>query len=120
METTPQSPVGAMPGRMPEREVLSDPVSPMNDASMDGQHIKERAMHIAQGAMDIGSRAIHAVSDKIHDYSTTPEGTRGKGRMIAIGSMAAAGIGMMARRRQQSKTAPKNIVGKAKDLIHAH
>lgn len=96
---------------------LTDPVTPAIQPGMESTDIKERAKQVAQDAMDMGTKAVHAVSDKIHQYPDMAETSRGKGRMIAIGSMTAAGIGMMVKRRQHNKTKPQNIAGRAKDLI---
>ena len=120
METTPQNQMGTIPDTMPDRGALANPMAPIEQPSSEGHDMKERATNMAQGAMDLGSRALHAVSSKIHEYPALPEGSRRKGRIIAIGSMTATGIGMMVRRRQQAKTTPQNIMGKAKELIHSH
>ena len=97
----------------------ADPI--IDDASQpgsEGMDIKDRAKQVAHGAMEIGSKAIHTVSDKIQQFPDSPE-SRGKGRMIAIGSMTAAGIGMAMKRRQQrhAKTRPQNIARRAKEMI---
>jgi hypothetical protein len=126
METTPRDSLGTLReraganGSTAETGALTDPITPdMPQPGIETIDMKDRAKHAAQGAMDFGSKAIHAVTDKLHQFPETAE-TRGKGRMIAIGSMTAAGIGMAVRhRKQQAKTGPQNIASRAKEIIHS-
>ena len=126
METRPQSSLDTLRttpttegGHIPGSEIPIPAIDPTDQMESGTADIKERTMHIAQGAMDMGSKAIHNISDKLHQYPSSPEGTHGKSRMIAIGSMAAAGIGMVIKRRHQAKSAPQTIAHRAKELVHS-
>lgn len=125
METRPQSSIDALrtsiegnaaPGSDEMPTAAMTPPAPIEPGTPD---MKERTMHIAQSAMDMGSRAMHSITDKLHQYPSSPESSRTKGRVIAIGSMAAAGIGMAVKRRHQAKSMPQNIAERAKELVHS-
>lgn len=83
------------------------------------QHVIDRAKEIGKSGMGM----IHDAGDRIHEIQDQHPmlETSKKTKMIAAGTIAAAGIGMMARKRQQSKSMPENIMGKmsekAKDLL---
>lgn len=134
METTPREALQAPPTTHagipagPEAGIYPTGDRPMEQAeqsmqpSIDTPEIQDRARHLSDAAKNSASMLYHEAGSKIRDIQANPESTK-KTKIITASTVGIAAIGFLARKRQQSKSMPDNLIGKvsskAKDLTHS-